>query len=72
MWEFAALSAGSSATCSRRTGIKALGEAKLRLLEYDTQDSAEKARTAQRLLARMPMWSAASAAGSPFTLAVTG
>ena len=54
-------------------GIKALGGAKLKLLEYDTQDSAEKAKdAAQRLLAQN-----ADVVGgfgcwlSTFTLAVT-
>ena len=47
-------------------GIKALGGAKLKLMEYDTGDSAEKAKdAAQRMLAQEPIWSAASAAGSP-------
>ncbi len=54
-------------------GIKALGGAKLKLLEYDTQDSAEKAKdSAQRMLAQNPdvvggfgCWL------STFTLAVT-
>ena len=54
-------------------GIKALGGAKLRLLEYDTQDSAEKAKdAAQRMIAQEPdvvggfgCWL------STFTLAVT-
>src|SRR5271166_5115571 len=54
-------------------GIKSLGGAKLKLLEYDTQDSAEKAKdAAQRLLAQN-----ADVVGgfgcwlSTFTLAVT-
>ena len=54
-------------------GIKSLGGAKLKLLEYDTQDSAEKAKdAAQRMLAQNPdvvggfgCWL------STFTLAVT-
>jgi len=54
-------------------GIKALGGAKLKLLEFDTQDTAEKAKdAAQRLLAQHPdvvggfgCWL------STFTLAVT-
>ena len=54
-------------------GIKALGGAKLKLLEFDTQDTAEKAKdAAQRMLAQNPdvvggfgCWL------STFTLAVT-
>ena len=54
-------------------GIKSLGGAKMKLLEYDTQDSAEKAKdAAQRMLAQNPdvvggfgCWL------STFTLAVT-
>jgi branched-chain amino acid transport system substrate-binding protein len=54
-------------------GIKALGGAKMKLLEYDTQDSAEKAKdAAQRMLSQNPdvvggfgCWL------STFTLAVT-
>src|SRR5260370_32976955 len=36
-------------------GIKSMGGAKLKLVEYDTQDSAEKAKdAAQRLIAQEP------------------
>src|SRR5271166_3646486 len=36
-------------------GIKSMGNAKLKLVEYDTQDSAEKAKdAAQRMLAQEP------------------
>ena len=54
-------------------GIKALGGAKLKLLEYDTQDSAEKAKdAAQRMLAQNPdLVGGFGCWLSTFTLAVT-
>jgi branched-chain amino acid transport system substrate-binding protein len=54
-------------------GIKALGGAKLRLLQYDTQDSAEKAKDgAQRMVAENPDLSGGFGCWlSTFTLAAT-
>ncbi len=54
-------------------GIKSLGGAKLKLLEYDTQDSAEKAKdAAQRMLAQDPdLVGGFGCWLSTFTLAVT-
>ncbi len=54
-------------------GIKALGGAKLRLLQYDTQDSAEKAKdAAQRMLAEHPDLAGGFGCWlSTFTLAAT-
>ncbi|MBV8614426.1 MAG: ABC transporter substrate-binding protein [Acetobacteraceae bacterium] len=54
-------------------GIKALGGAKLRLLQYDTQDSAEKAKDgAQRMLAEHPDLAGGFGCWlSSFTLAAT-
>src|SRR5580704_8716468 len=54
-------------------GIKALGGAKLKLLELDTQDSAEKAKdAAQRMLAQNPNLVGGFGCWlSTFTLAVT-
>ena len=54
-------------------GIKALGGAKLKLLEFDTQDSAEKAKdAAQRMIAQHPdLVGGFGCWLSTFTLAVT-
>ena len=54
-------------------GIKSLGGAKLKLLEYDTQDTAEKAKdAAQRMLAQKPdLVGGFGCWLSTFTLAVT-
>ena len=54
-------------------GIKSLGGAKLKLLEYDTQDTAEKAKdAAQRMLAQNPdLVGGFGCWLSTFTLAVT-
>ena len=54
-------------------GIKAMGGAKLKLLEYDTQDSAEKAKdAAQRMIAQEPdLVGGFGCWLSTFTLAVT-
>jgi branched-chain amino acid transport system substrate-binding protein len=54
-------------------GIKSMGGAKLKLIEYDTQDSAEKAKdSAQRMLAQEPNLVGGFGCGlSTFTLAVT-
>ncbi len=54
-------------------GIKSMGGAKLKLIEYDTQDSAEKAKdSAQRMLAQEPDLVGGFGCGlSTFTLAVT-
>jgi branched-chain amino acid transport system substrate-binding protein len=58
---------------NRAGGIKALGGAKLSLLQYDTQDSAEKAKdAAQRMLAEHPDLSGGFGCWlSTFTLAAT-
>ena len=54
-------------------GIKSMGGAKLKLIEYDTQDSAEKAKdSAQRMLAQEPdLVGGFGCWLSTFTLAVT-
>ncbi len=54
-------------------GIKSLGGAKLRLMEFDAQDSSEKAKdTAQRMLAQQPDLAGGFGCWlSSFTLAVT-
>src|SRR6202012_2897215 len=54
-------------------GIKSMGGAKLKLLEFDTQDSAEKAKdAAQRMLAQNPdLVGGFGCWLSTFTLAVT-
>src|SRR5262245_39009283 len=54
-------------------GIKSLGGAKLKLLEYDTQDTAEKAKDgAQRMIAQNPdIVGAFGCWLSTFTLAAT-
>src|SRR6202012_4718159 len=55
-------------------GIKSMGGAKLKLIEYDTQDSAEKAKdAAQRMIAQEPdLVGGFGCWLSTFTLAATG